>query len=77
MQKQDKNIYAQRAVEKAAWDAKRKEKSEKNQYVTLIDIDIPFMRVVWFLVQLSIAMIPAGIIIFVVYSLLVGFLFGI
>jgi hypothetical protein len=44
------------------------------QPVTITDIDIPFWSVVWFMVKLAIATIPAGVIVFFIYALAWGML---
>ncbi len=62
------------AQEKAAWDTKQKEKAGNTQYVTITEIDIPFAKLIGFLVKLAIAAIPAGIIVFIFWSVLAGLL---
>lgn len=65
------------AQEKAAWDAKQKEKAENTQYVSIADIDIPFIKLIGFLVKFAIAAVPAGIIVFIFWSMLAGVLVNI
>jgi len=65
------------AQEKADWDAKQKAKAESTQYVAITEIDIPFTKLVGFLVKLAIAAVPAGIIVFIFWSMLAGLLVGI
>lgn len=62
------------AQEKAEWDARQKAKAEDVQFVTLTDIDIPFTKLIGFLVKLAIAAVPAGIIVFIFWSILTGLL---
>ncbi|MGX9367303.1 hypothetical protein ACTVJH_14895 [Desulfoplanes sp. PS50] len=63
---------------KAEWDAKQKAKqkaqAENTQYVIVTEIDIPFSKLVGFLVKLAIAAVPAGIIVFIFWSILAGLL---
>ena len=63
------------AQEKAEWDAKQMEK-EKSQYVVVTDIDIPFTKLVGFLVKLAIAAVPAGIIVGIFWMILAAMFFG-
>jgi hypothetical protein len=42
--------------------------------VTVTDIDMHFWSMVWFLIKLSIATIPAGIVLFVAWSFAMAFL---
>lgn len=65
------------AQEKAEWDAKQKAQAENTKYVIVTEIDIPFSKLVGFLVKLSIAAIPTGIIVFFFWSLLAGYLVNI
>jgi len=65
------------AQEKEEWDRKQKVKVVKTQYVTITEIDIPFTKLVGFLVRLAIAAVPAGIIVFIFWSMLAGFLVNI
>ncbi len=66
------------AQDKAEWDAKQKAKqkaqAENTQYVIVTEIDIPFSKLVGFLVKLAIAAVPAGIIVFIFWSILAGLL---
>ena len=63
------------AQEKAEWDAKQKTK-EKSQYVIVTEIDIPFTKLVGFLVKLAIAAVPAGIIVGIIWIILAAVFFG-
>lgn len=62
------------AQEKAEWDAKQKAR-EKAQYVTLTNINIPFTKLVGFLVKLAIAAVPAAIIVAIFWSILATLFF--
>ena len=62
------------AQEKAAWDAKQKEK-EKFQYVVITDIDIPFTKLIGFLLKMAIAAVPAGIIIGILWMIVAAVFF--
>jgi hypothetical protein len=46
---------------------------EETKKVVVTDIKMPFWSMVWFMVKLAIAAIPAGIILAIIYLLLAGF----
>jgi hypothetical protein len=46
---------------------------EESKEVVVTNIKMPFWSMVWFMVKLSIAVIPAGIILAIIYLLLAGF----
>jgi hypothetical protein len=58
----------------AEWDVKQKAKAENTQYVIITEIDIPFTKLIGFLVRLAIAAVPAGIIVFILWRILASFL---
>ena len=62
---------------KAEWDAKQKAKAQNTQYVIITEIDVPFTKLIGFLVKLAIAAVPAGIIVFIFWSMLAGLLVNI
>lgn len=62
------------AQEKAEWDARQKEKIQNAQFVTITDIDIPFTKLIGFLVKLAIVAVPAEIIVFIFWCVLTGFI---
>ena len=74
----DTPTHVKLAQDKAEWDAKQKAKlkaqAENIQYVIVTEIDIPFSKLVGFLVKLAIAAVPAGIIVFIFWSILAGLL---
>jgi F0F1-type ATP synthase assembly protein I len=74
----DTPSHVKLAQEKAEWDAKQKAKqkaqAENTKYVIVTEIDIPFSKLVGFLVKLAIAAVPAGIIVFIFWSMLAGLL---
>ncbi len=69
-------LHIKLAQEKAEWDAKQREKA-KSIYVVITDIDIPFTKLIAFLVKLSIAAVPAAIIAAFVWMILTAVLVGI
>jgi hypothetical protein len=50
---------------------------EESREVIVTDIRMPFWSMVWFMVKLAIAAIPAGIILVIIYLLVAGLLAGI
>lgn len=69
--------------EKLEWDAKQKENANSqykekaiSQYVVITEIDIPFSKLVGFLVKLAIAAVPAGIIVGIFWMILAAVFFG-
>ena len=42
----------------------------------ITDIDIPFFRLVSFMVKVSIAAIPAGLLVFFIWTVVIGFVLG-
>ena len=50
--------------------------ARSSKEVEIIDINIPFISMVWFMVKLSIAAIPAGIIVSVLWLTLSGIILG-
>ena len=44
--------------------------------VTIVDIKMPFMSMVIFMVKLTLAAIPAAIILAIIYAMLTGFFVG-
>lgn len=65
------------AQEKAEWDAVQKEKRENTKYVIVTGLDIPFFKLVFFLAKVAIAAIPAGVIVFIFWSILAGLFVGV
>ena len=57
---------------KASWGKNQNEESIHN--VTITDINIPFISLVAFLVKLTIAAIPAAIIVTIFWTIIFGFL---
>lgn len=49
---------------------------ENQQQVVIADINIPFMSMVNFIIKLTIAMIPAGIFLYVIGFIIIGLLAG-
>jgi hypothetical protein len=73
----DTPYHVKLAQEKAEWDAKQKTKAENSKYVIITEIDIPFSKLVGFFVKCAIAAVPAGIIVFVFWSMVAGLLVNI
>lgn len=59
--------------DQAAWIAKAR---ERKQNVVIVGIDIPFGQCVGLLVKLALAAIPAGIMIYFVYTFVGSIIFG-
>jgi F0F1-type ATP synthase assembly protein I len=70
----DTPSHVKLAQEKAEWDAKQKAKTENIQYVIVTEFDIPFSKLVGFFVKCAIAAVPAGIIVFIFWSMIAGVL---
>ena len=63
--------------DKAAWDAKQKEKrASAAQGVVITGIDIPFFDLVTFMVKAAIAAVPAAVIVTIFWTIVAGFLGG-
>src|SRR5690625_2279495 len=61
---------------KAANESKQGGKSMSDRHVVVVDVNMPFWSMVWFMVKWAIAAIPAGIILALAYMLVMGILGG-